>query len=45
MEDCHGADRAVDRRRRDRSPIMRWVMAVVGAVLLIALLKALGIFK
>jgi uncharacterized membrane protein YeaQ/YmgE (transglycosylase-associated protein family) len=26
-------------------PIMSWVMAVVGAAILIAILKALGIFK
>jgi uncharacterized membrane protein YeaQ/YmgE (transglycosylase-associated protein family) len=26
-------------------PLMPWVMAVVGAVVLIALLKALGVFK
>jgi uncharacterized membrane protein YeaQ/YmgE (transglycosylase-associated protein family) len=27
------------------APVMSWVMAVVGAAVLIALLKALGIFK
>jgi uncharacterized membrane protein YeaQ/YmgE (transglycosylase-associated protein family) len=26
-------------------PIMSWVMAIVGAVILIAILRALGIFK
>jgi uncharacterized membrane protein YeaQ/YmgE (transglycosylase-associated protein family) len=26
-------------------PIMSWVMAVVGAVILIAILRALGVFK
>jgi uncharacterized membrane protein YeaQ/YmgE (transglycosylase-associated protein family) len=26
-------------------PIMSWVMAVVGAVVLIAILRALGVFK